>query len=30
MTSRGEIDAIEDSSISQATLEVAQECVEAI
>ena len=29
-TSRGEIDAIEDSSISQATLEAAQECVKAM
>ena len=29
-TSRGEIDTTEDSSISQATLEAAQECVEAM
>ena len=29
-TSRGEIDATEDSNISQATLEAAQECVEAM
>ena len=29
-TSRGEIDATEDSNISQATLEAAQECVETM